>query len=95
MDKTHVQLVWFKRDLRVVDHAPLSQAAERGPVLPLYVAEPGSGEGAQVLVDELDRPTALSVGTDTVWVSVSGGEQARGEGSVVKFALADLLEEKG
>jgi deoxyribodipyrimidine photo-lyase len=36
-----VQLVWFKRDLRVFDHAPLAQAARRGPVLPLYIAEPG------------------------------------------------------
>lgn len=41
MPNTCVQLVWFKRDLRTVDHYPLSQAAERGPVLPLYVAEPG------------------------------------------------------
>jgi deoxyribodipyrimidine photo-lyase len=41
MAKAHVQLVWFKRDLRVADHAPLSRAAERGRVLPLYVAEPG------------------------------------------------------
>ena len=37
---TALQLVWFKRDLRVVDHRPLMQAAERGPVLPLYVVEP-------------------------------------------------------
>ena len=44
MDNTRVQLVWFKRDLRVVDHMPLSEAAERGPVLPLYVAEPGLWE---------------------------------------------------
>jgi deoxyribodipyrimidine photo-lyase len=36
-----VQVVWFKRDLRVVDHEPLVRAAERGPVLPLYVVEPG------------------------------------------------------
>ncbi len=36
-----VHVVWFKRDLRVGDHAPLSEAAARGPVLPLYVAEPG------------------------------------------------------
>ncbi len=36
-----VHIVWFKRDLRVVDHAPLVDAAARGPVLPLYVAEPG------------------------------------------------------
>ena len=35
-----LQIVWFKRDLRVVDHRPLSQAADRGPVLPLYVIEP-------------------------------------------------------
>jgi deoxyribodipyrimidine photo-lyase len=36
-----LQVVWFKRDCRVVDHAPLGLAAERGPVLPLYVVEPG------------------------------------------------------
>ncbi len=35
-----VQVVWYKRDLRVDDHRPLRRAAERGPVLPLYVAEP-------------------------------------------------------
>lgn len=35
-----VQVVWFRRDLRVHDHAPLHQAARRGPVLPLYVVEP-------------------------------------------------------
>jgi deoxyribodipyrimidine photo-lyase len=35
-----IQLVWFKRDLRVMDHAPLQEAAARGPVLPLYIAEP-------------------------------------------------------
>jgi deoxyribodipyrimidine photo-lyase len=38
---TPIQLVWFKRDLRVYDHAPLTQAARLGPVLPLYIAEPG------------------------------------------------------
>jgi len=35
-----VQVVWFKRDLRIVDHAPLLEASRRGPVLPLYVVEP-------------------------------------------------------
>ena len=42
-----VQLVWFKRDLRVDDHRPLAEAARRGPVLGLYVYEPelhGSAE---------------------------------------------------
>ncbi|WP_413442443.1 FAD-binding domain-containing protein [Synechococcus sp. MIT S1220] len=36
---TALQLVWFKRDLRVIDHQPLQLAAERGVVLPLYVVE--------------------------------------------------------
>lgn len=36
-----VQLVWFKRDLRLADHAPLAEAARRGPVLPLWIVEPG------------------------------------------------------
>ena len=35
-----LQIVWFKRDLRIVDHKPLAAASERGPVLPLYVVEP-------------------------------------------------------
>ena len=33
-------VVWFKRDLRVHDHAPLAAAVARGPVLCLYVVEP-------------------------------------------------------
>ena len=32
-------VVWFKRDLRVHDHAPLAHAARQGPVLCLYVIE--------------------------------------------------------
>ena len=35
-----LQIVWFKRDLRVVDHQPLLQASSQGPVLPLVVVEP-------------------------------------------------------
>ncbi len=35
-----LQVVWFKRDLRLHDHRPLVEAARRGPVLPLYVVEP-------------------------------------------------------
>jgi len=35
-----VQVVWFKRDLRVADHRPLVEAASRGPVVCLYVVEP-------------------------------------------------------
>jgi deoxyribodipyrimidine photo-lyase len=35
-----IELVWLKRDLRLRDHAPLAEAAARGPVLCLYVYEP-------------------------------------------------------
>lgn len=36
-----MQVVWFKKDLRVQDHAPLKRASLRGgPVLPLYAFEP-------------------------------------------------------
>lgn len=35
-----LQIVWFKRDLRVHDNRALALAAERGPVLPIYVVEP-------------------------------------------------------
>lgn len=35
-----VQVVWFKRDLRLHDHAPLARAAAQGHVLPLYIVEP-------------------------------------------------------
>uniref|UniRef100_UPI0018CBFDE9 deoxyribodipyrimidine photo-lyase n=1 Tax=Sandarakinorhabdus oryzae TaxID=2675220 RepID=UPI0018CBFDE9 len=36
-----MEIVWFKRDLRVHDHAPLVAACASGrPVLPLYIVEP-------------------------------------------------------
>ena len=36
----HLSIVWFKRDLRIHDHAPLAAACAAGlPVLPLYVIE--------------------------------------------------------
>lgn len=35
-----VQVVWFKRDLRVQDHEPLLRAASVGPCVCLYVYEP-------------------------------------------------------
>ena len=35
-----LQVVWFKRDLRLHDHAALHHAAAHGPVLCLYAIEP-------------------------------------------------------
>ncbi len=40
MTTAPVHVVWFKRDLRIRDHAPLREAAAAGPVLALYVYEP-------------------------------------------------------
>ncbi|MEM8868155.1 MAG: deoxyribodipyrimidine photo-lyase [Verrucomicrobiota bacterium] len=41
-----VQCVWFKRDLRVLDNDALAQAAERGPIIPVYFIEPAVIEAA-------------------------------------------------
>lgn len=35
-----MQVVRFKRDLRVEDHRALARAAQLGPTLPIYVVEP-------------------------------------------------------
>ncbi|MTH96209.1 FAD-binding domain-containing protein [Roseibium sp. RKSG952] len=40
VERPEIQIVWFKRDLRVQDHAPLTLAARHGAVLPLFVFEP-------------------------------------------------------
>lgn len=41
MSSPPIGVVWFKRDLRTHDHSPLEKACAAGPVLPLYVLEPG------------------------------------------------------
>ncbi len=35
-----IHLVWYKRDLRIRDHAALTEASAAGPVLALYIHEP-------------------------------------------------------
>ena len=40
MQKSEIQIVWFKRDLRITDHKPLFEASKISiPILPLYVVE--------------------------------------------------------
>ncbi len=34
-----MQIVWFKRDLRVFDNEALKKACDKGPILPLYIFE--------------------------------------------------------
>lgn len=43
--KKNINIVWFKRDLRINDHAPLFDASMQNlPLLPLYVVEPNYWE---------------------------------------------------
>jgi deoxyribodipyrimidine photo-lyase len=35
-----MNIVWFKKDLRVADHKPLVEACKYGEVMPIYVVEP-------------------------------------------------------
>ena len=35
-----IDIVWFKRDLRIFDHSPLSLAAKNGAILPVFIFEP-------------------------------------------------------
>jgi len=39
-DTAPLTILWFRRDLRLSDHAALTAAAERGPVLPVFVLDP-------------------------------------------------------
>ncbi len=40
MTSAPVQILWFKRDLRLADHAALVHAAAAGPVAPVFIIEP-------------------------------------------------------
>ena len=40
VDNSLIHVVWFKRDLRIVDHAPLVAACNAGRVFPLFCWEP-------------------------------------------------------
>ena len=41
MPRQQIVILWFKRDLRLADHAPLHAALNTGlPILPLYIIEP-------------------------------------------------------
>jgi len=78
MSSHPAQLVWFKRDLRVDDHAPLVEAAARGPVLPVYVIEPDywqlddTSQRQQAFVGEClaDLDQALSEKGLRLWIRV-------------------------
>ena len=71
-----LQIVWFKRDLRIVDHQPLAAAAERGLVLPLYVLK--YRNDPYITLSEHPRGTVLQL---TLYAVVSVSPRARAAAS--------------
>lgn len=60
--RVNMNIVWYRRDLRVNDHLPLSMAAKSGEVLPLYIIEPSFWQGGDLsarhytfVLDSLDE----------------------------------------
>ena len=49
-----MNVVWFKRDLRIRDHLPLHEASRRGPCICLYVYEPEIIESDEFDASHLD-----------------------------------------
>ncbi len=73
-----IHIVWFKRDLRLGDHLPLTSALMQGPVILLYVVEPDywqlpdtstrQFEFARECLLELQQDVALRGGQLTIMV---------------------------
>lgn len=74
---------------RPADEPAGTDAYRSGTGRLLHLAPPFDGS-PRVLVDDLARPTALTATDDAVFVSLSVGEEAREEGSVVRFDRAEL-----
>lgn len=57
-------LWWLRRDLRRGDHPALVEAARRGPVVPVFVLDPGRWDGAgdarRASLEATDAAYALS-----------------------------------
>ncbi|WP_170475687.1 FAD-binding domain-containing protein [Ruegeria arenilitoris] len=88
-----MQVVWFKRDLRVHDNRVLSKAAARGDVLPLFVAEPELWQAPDMssrqwaFVEETLQQLRVDLGNLGQPLVVRTGE--------VTAVLYDLLKRRG
>ena len=80
----NLTVVWYKRDLRITDHAPLYHAAAKGLVLPIYVIEPEYWKQPDTSLRQwqfikeslLELDTQLSLLGQPLWVNVSSVESA-------------------
>ncbi len=86
---TQPVIFWFRRDLRVTDHPALAAAAERGPVVPVFVLDdallqPAGANRVAFMIDTLADLDATSLEGSLV---VRRGEPAE--------VLAGIAEETG
>ncbi len=87
MQRTEVNLVWFKRDLRLSDHEPLKAASQSDlPALLLYVIEPMLQQDPHYSLRHWRF----------IWQSLTDMQQQLGEHNelvVAKGEMPDLLSE--
>ncbi|OYT99756.1 MAG: deoxyribodipyrimidine photolyase [Burkholderiales bacterium PBB1] len=86
-----LQVLWFKRDLRWTDHAPLVRAAQAGPLLPMWIDEPA----AWAQRDAATQHRAFAhegLGELDAWFRSRGGAlwRVRGEATTVLARLHAL-----
>ncbi len=75
-----VHVVWFKRDLRVADHAPLWHATQAGPVWPLYIVEPAYWQQPDTSLRHQDFIGECLIDLDRALKKLGGGlAVARGD----------------
>lgn len=73
-----LNIVWFKRDLRIVDHQPLARALEAGPVLPIYIVEPKLWAQPDV--------------SERQWATLKFKAQKRGSAKLAKIVRVSLAK---
>ena len=88
MGTTAVQVVWFKRDLRWVDHAPLARAVRAGPVVALWAEEPAMWREPDMATQHHEFAHECLAELDA-WCRAEGGALWRWPGEI-ETALAAL-----
>jgi deoxyribodipyrimidine photo-lyase len=78
------QIVWFKRDLRLHDHAPFTRAAQDGPILPLLIYEPAYWRNADTSYRQYEFWSGC-VADLSAQISRRGGTLLRTAGSIIEF----------
>jgi deoxyribodipyrimidine photo-lyase len=85
--KERAHIVWFKRDLRTSDHAPLAHAASAGRIVALYVYEP------ELLAQEEHHPAHLTFVNESL-VALDKSLRSRGVALTLRVGrLPQVFEE--